>query len=177
MRFTRTELSPANKKQYVMAMGKKDIELLREVAHLAHKYMPNTKELKDDKRRLSSIAQAFSQAMEQAKNDSDEGDKLPLEERQKFKNAINENPMAEITRLEIIDHRPCPTCKGSRRVQTETDSAAGQSTSFSVECPECYGMGSKGRQHIFTDPNVEVKSSVQDQGRTLKLFIDKREEE
>ncbi len=175
MRFVRIEQSPANKKQYTMAMGKKDIELLKEMALLSHRYFPRTKALQDDRRRLASIAKAFAEAQKLVEYDTDEGDRLPLEERQKYKNKLNENHMAEITRLEIIDHRPCPKCHGDRFVLTETDTAGGQSTAFRKECPECQGMGSKGRQHIFTDPNVEVKSSVQDEGRTLKLFIGERE--
>lgn len=174
MRFTRTELSPANKKQYVMAMGKKDIELLHEIALMAHRFMPNTKDLHDDKRRLASISKAFASAMSDVEYDSDEGDKLPIEERQVFKDALVKNPMHEVTRLEIIDHRPCTDCGGKGRVDIPTDSAAGQSIQWDKECPRCFGMGSRGRDVIFYDKNTQVTSSVQDTGKTLKLFVEDR---
>lgn len=172
MRFTRTELSPANKKQYVMAMGKKDIELLHEVALLAHKYTPNTKEMHDAKRRLASIAKGFSQAMAEVQYDSDEGEKLPLEERQAYKDKLDENPMAEINRLELVDHRPCNKCHGERRYNELQKDGTYKST----ECSDCQGMGSAGRSVIFWNDHTEVKSSVQDEGRTLKLFISERGE-
>lgn len=162
MRFTRTELSPANKKQYVMAMGKKDIELLHEIALMAHRYTPNTKALHDDKRRLASIAKAFAQAKASVEWDSDEGERLPLEERQAFKDKLAENPMAEINRLEIIDHRPCQDCDGVGHYNDQL-------------CPTCQGMRTPGRSVVFWDDQTELKSSVQDQGRTLKLFVDRKE--
>lgn len=84
--------------------------------------------------------------------------------------------MDSLTRLELIDHCPCETCDGYGRVRTETDSAAGQSTSFLKECPVCLGAGFKGRDVVFWDKNKTVKASVQDEGRTLKLFITDRRE-
>lgn len=176
MRFIKTDLSPANKKQYLMAMGKKDIELLHEVALMAHKYTPNTKELHDAKRRLASIGKAFASAMAEVEYDSDEGDKLPIEERQHYKDELDKNPLYEINRFELIDARPCSRCQGTGRIGTETDSAAGVTISFPKECPICQGLGSEGRKVIFWDNNTQVTSSIQDQGRTMKLFIDPRDE-
>lgn len=150
MRFTRTELSPANKKQYVMAMGKKDIELLKEIALMAHRYTPQTKDMHDSKRRLAAIAKAFAEAEKSVEWDSDEGDRLPLEERQKFKDELFANPMNEVTRLEIIDH--------SEPVMNERGDL----------------LEGKGRTVIFWDANKQVESSIQDKGRTLKLFISDR---
>lgn len=176
MRFTRTELSPANKKQYTMAMGKKDIELLHEMALLAHKYTPNTREMHDAKRRLASIAKAFASAMAEVEYDSDEGDKLPLEERQAYKDMLDKNPMAEVNRLEIIDHRKCRTCHGDCFMNV----LQADRTYKKQECKECSGMGSKGRTVIVGGPaygysdDIDISSSVQDQGRTLKLFIQER---
>lgn len=84
--------------------------------------------------------------------------------------------LTKINRLEIIDFRPCSRCNGIGRVNTETDTAAGQSISFSKECIECGGLGSPGRKVIFWDENVQVDPSFQDDGRTLKLFVDNRHE-
>lgn len=85
-----------------------------------------------------------------------------------------ENTLVNVTRFEIVDHRPCSNCKGKMWVLTETDSAAGQSIAFKKECPACQGRGVKGREVIFWDKDVEVEQSLQDNGRTLKLFIKER---
>lgn len=168
MRFIRTELSPANKKQYLMAMGLKDIELLYETALLAHKYMPNTKELKDSKRRLSKISRAFGLAIEEAKQDGDDGERVAVADRQAYKDRLTANPMLDITRMEVIDHRQCASCNGRGVVLAED---YGQKPRI---CLNCNGRGSGGRNVVFWDSNVEVKSSIQDEGRTLKLFVDDR---
>lgn len=72
----------------------------------------------------------------------------------------------EVTRLEVIDHTPCVNCKGKRWL-TEGEKP--------VECPECNGMGSAGRSIIFWDETKQIRLSLQDQGRTLKILISKRE--
>ena len=166
MRFKRIELSPANKKQYLFTLGRKDIELLWHEALLAHKHMPNTSEFKDAKRRLSSMSKGFAEALQIANQDGDDGDRLPLEDRQAYKDAKDNNPLIDITRLEFIDHRPCKTCKGDKWIHEEGKKP--------FECPECQGLGSKGRQVVFWDKDVQVESSVQDEGRTIKLFISER---
>lgn len=89
---------------------------------------------------------------------------------------MNED-VSKVTRLELVDHTACTNCKGVGRVLTETDSAAGQSTAFSVECPKCRGSGTPGRSVVFWDPNRALKLSLQDDGRTLKIFISERVEE
>lgn len=87
----------------------------------------------------------------------------------------------DVNRFEIIDNRACKTCRGERYILTETDSAAGQSTAFRKECPTCFGMGSVGRQVIVAGPaykqpaNAIVTVSLQDDGRTLKVFVDDRD--
>lgn len=67
------------------------------------------------------------------------------------------------TRLEIIDHTPCRKCSG----QGGTDY---------VECPECGGSGVPGRSVIFWDKNKQVDIELQDEDRTLKVFIHERYE-
>lgn len=74
----------------------------------------------------------------------------------------------EVTRLEIIDHTSCDSCEGTGRI-----TISGQPDSY--ECPACHGSGLKGRQVVFFDANKQVEASLQDEGRTLKLFINERE--
>lgn len=147
MRFIRKELSPANKPQYLLALGRKDIELLIGEAVNAARYTPSTQEQKDNKRRLRSIAAALGEALDVAKADNDEGARVAPEDRAKYKADIDKNPMLDITRMEIIDHR-----------NTEMPSAT-------------------RRETIFWDKSVELTSSVQDNGRTLKLFLNDRSKE
>lgn len=168
MRFKRVELSPANKKQYTFSLGRKDIELLREEALLAHKHMPNTAEFKDAKRRLSSMQRAFNDALKIADQDGDDGDRIPLEQRQAYKDEAEANPLLDITRFEIIDYRPCTNCNATGWVVPTTYGEKPK------ECFICYGLGRKGREVIFWDKSLTIRSSVQDQGRTLKVFLDER---
>lgn len=87
-----------------------------------------------------------------------------------------EDKLSKITRFEIIDHTPCTNCDGSGHVLTPTDSAAGQSIAFNKECDKCHGMGTKGREVIFWDAYKQIEASVQDDGKTLKIFISRRED-
>lgn len=80
---------------------------------------------------------------------------------------MNNIDLTKITRLEIINHTNCETCKGAGRVKIE-------GTTTVLECPECHGSGMTGRQVVFHNPDKEVKLSLQDDGRTLKLFVTKR---
>lgn len=86
------------------------------------------------------------------------------------------NELNKVTRLEVIDHTPCSRCGGTGRVKTWTDSAAGQSIAFDKECDGCAGTGTPGRELMFWDAYKEVSMSLQDDGKTLKLFINKRED-
>ena len=65
-----------------------------------------------------------------------------------------------ITRLEIIDHRPCPGCDGE-----------GMIPGFGP-CGSCGGAGANGRI-VITNPNdgAEITYQEQDNGRTLKVYI------
>ena len=162
MRFRRIELSPANRRQYTFALGRKDIELLMQESLNAHRYMPNTPELRESKQRLSKITRAFYEALEVAKQDGDDGARVPIQDRQKYKTELTKNPLLDITRFEIIDYRSCPNCDG-------------RGTNDDHICDECGGARILGRTPIFDNQNLVLKSSVQDEGRTLKIFIDKRE--
>lgn len=171
MRFKRIELSPANKKQYLLALSKRDLELLHGEALNAYAHMPRTPDAKVDRQRLHGIVKGLEEALEAVKNDSDEGEKVHRFERSKYlsyKDSLDANPMAEITRLEIIDHRACTSCEGTGW-KTPTD--YGQRP---TECKSCSGLGGRGRSVVFNSPDVEVTSSVQDQGKTLKLFVEER---
>lgn len=68
--------------------------------------------------------------------------------------------MTDITRFEIIDHRPCRQCAGTGRYQND-------------ECANCEGLGASGRW-VYTTPNdgAVVTYSIQDNGRTLKVFVE-----
>lgn len=79
-----------------------------------------------------------------------------------------------VNRFEIIDYTPCGGCNGKGRRLTETDSAAGQSIAYDVECPVCHGSGAIGRKVVFHDQNKQIELSLQDDGTTLKIFIKER---
>lgn len=145
MRFIRRELSPANKKQYLLALGKRDLELLVGVSKLASKNMPILPDNKDDRQRLRSMTKSLSEALEMCIKDGDDGNTVPLSERDEFRkeNPKQLDPMEKITRLEIIDHSQ-------------------------------YNKAS--RELIFSDRSKQVESSIQDDGRTLKLFIKRRQQ-
>lgn len=165
MKFTRTELSPANKLRYSFTLGKKDIELLYQEALNAHRYYPETKETHNDRRRLASIAKEFKKALAEAERDGDDGDSVPIQDRASYKRAKEENPMLDITRVEVIDHRPCYTCDGIGVVKNSRHDGK-----VYMDCPD---HNKRGR--VFVSHNVDVTSSIQDQGSTLKLFINERD--
>lgn len=73
----------------------------------------------------------------------------------------------KVTRLELIDHTKCESCYGTGRQRIE-----GQPGDF--ECPSCHGLGSNGRTVVFIDGRKQIETSLQDDGRTLKIFISKR---
>lgn len=83
----------------------------------------------------------------------------------------------KVTRLEIIDHTPCWRCNGTGHVDSETDSAAGQSIAFSIPCVSCDGRGCDGREVIVHNPKVQIDVELQDDERTLKVFIHERYED
>lgn len=81
MRFKTIEISPAGKKQYLVALGRVDIELLLGEAINAERHLPRTDSLKPIRHRLKGIVAGLQEALEIAKADGDEGDRLPWVER------------------------------------------------------------------------------------------------
>lgn len=80
---------------------------------------------------------------------------------------------SNITRFEIIDHRPCCECEGSGWVavpREEGDEPKQQ------QCIGCGGAGMSGRTVVVHDKGVSVDVELQDDDRTLKVFIHERYE-
>ena len=73
------------------------------------------------------------------------------------------NNISKITRFEIIDHTPCVDCNGDGHFNDAI-------------CTTCGGGGVKGRELVFWDAYKQIEASVQDDGKTLKIFISKRED-
>lgn len=78
---------------------------------------------------------------------------------------------SKVTRLEIIDNTPCKYCGGSGIV--DSANYANQPT----ECMDCHGAGFAGRDVVFHNKNTQIELSLQDDGRTLKVFINERDKE
>lgn len=76
----------------------------------------------------------------------------------------------EVTRFEIIDHSPCPDCDGDGMVSGMM-SLDGEDK---VICQTCSGKGCIGREVIFWDEDKQVNVELQDDGKTLKVFIHQR---
>ena len=77
--------------------------------------------------------------------------------------------LSKVTRLELVDHSACTYCGGEAYVN--------QPGERPKKCGACGGTGMKGRQVIFWDANKSIELSVQDDGRTLKIFVSNRNEE
>lgn len=84
-------------------------------------------------------------------------------------NVVLNGAVKKVTRLEIIDHNACSACGGTGMIQI-----MGQSEP--LECPSCHGLAVAGRDVIFFDADKEIELDVQDEGRTLKVFIKYREQ-
>lgn len=82
-----------------------------------------------------------------------------------------DNADEKISRLEIIDHRPCNKCDGKGVIVAENYSISGHI------CDACNGRGSRGRDVIFWDNKTELQLSYQDDGKTLKIFLGDRKVE
>jgi DnaJ-class molecular chaperone len=81
----------------------------------------------------------------------------------------------QVDRLEIIDHTPCKRCGGSGREMSSVGSNIDpEGNPSSVECGVCEGSGVVGTRIIFKDPNKQIELSLQDDERTLKIFITER---
>ena len=72
---------------------------------------------------------------------------------------------SSVNRVEIIDGRACKRCAGKGYIDGN-------------ECTACYGMGNTGRTVILGGPaykkpeDTSVALSFQDDGRTLKIFLE-----
>ena len=81
---------------------------------------------------------------------------------------------SNVTRFEVIDHRPCCECEGSGWVavpgRNESDEPKQQ------QCIGCGGAGMSGRTVVVHDKDVSVDVELQDDDRTLKVFIHERYE-
>lgn len=71
----------------------------------------------------------------------------------------------DVTRLEVIDYTKCKTCKGEKFI----DNGNGL-----FECTVCGGLGTPGRTCIFWDKDKQIQLSLQDDNRTLKIFVTNR---
>lgn len=65
----------------------------------------------------------------------------------------------DITRFEVIDWRKCPKCKDKGVILVDEKF---------VECPE------HDRGRILVRHNIKVSVSIQDEGRTMKVFVENR---
>lgn len=74
-----------------------------------------------------------------------------------------------VTRLEIMDSTTCKTCKGKKFVLIEGNDKP-------TECPVCHGLGCPGRGVVFWESKKTIELSLQDEARTLKIFINERGE-
>lgn len=169
MRFKKVELSPANKRQYLIALSYPDIEVLLGETRAALAHTPQTPEGKIILSQLKQIRKGLAEALKVAKAERDDGKRVPSDLRARYAGQdSDENHLKGITRLEVIDHTPCDTCNGEMHCFVNDKMQV---------CPKCGGLGCPGRDVVFWDKNKEVSSSIQDDGRTLKLFIGKRSEQ
>lgn len=82
--------------------------------------------------------------------------------------------LEKVNRLEIIDHRPCLGCGGKCWIEQEGKKP--------YECANCNGLGSSGRTVIVAGPaygqkdNAKMSAELQDDNRTLKIFIKAKDE-
>lgn len=76
----------------------------------------------------------------------------------------------KITRFEIVDHRPCVECLGGGWVTVPGE----DNIESKQECIGCGGLGMSGRTVVVYDQGVSITTEVQDNGRTLKVFINER---
>lgn len=79
---------------------------------------------------------------------------------------------SNVTRFEIIDHRPCCECEGSGLAAVPRE----ESDEPKQQCIGCGGAGMSGRTVVAHDKGVSVDVELQDDDRTLKVFIHERYE-
>ncbi len=85
----------------------------------------------------------------------------------------------KITRFEIIDHTPCDVCGAKGFVEKHKPNIGkdGDEVVGKEECPACNGIGCPGRTVVFWDKDKQLDIDIQDDDRTLKVFIHPRYEE
>jgi len=70
----------------------------------------------------------------------------------------------KVNRFEIVDHSPCAMCQGSGGEKGKP-------------CMNCNGIGFPGRRVVFWDNSKQIELQLQDDDRTLKVFIKERPNE
>jgi DnaJ-class molecular chaperone len=69
----------------------------------------------------------------------------------------------QVMRVEVIDQTPCHSCQGS-----------GHTYRTKIACTACGGIGVPGRNVVFWASSKQIELSLQDDERTLKIFITER---
>lgn len=81
MRLKSDSISPAGNREYWIAVGRKDIELMLGLAISAKHYIPHTEDTRDTRQRLRSMITALTDAKKVAEKYGDEGYRLPFADR------------------------------------------------------------------------------------------------
>lgn len=75
----------------------------------------------------------------------------------------------EVTRFEVIDHRQCVWCRGRLTANyLQKDGSYKE-----LPCDKCDGSGIMGGR-VYTVHNAKIELSYQDDGKTLKVFVNDR---
>ena len=82
----------------------------------------------------------------------------------------------DVNRLEIVDHSPCSTCGGSGFTISSSFPTDAKTTTIlkSILCSSCEGRRFIGRQVVMWSDKKKIDLSFQDEGKTLKVFVDER---
>lgn len=80
---------------------------------------------------------------------------------------------SKVTRFEIIDHTPCDECEGFGWVSVPSGK---KNEPVQRECIACHGSATRGRTVIAKSKDLQFDVELQDNDRTLKVFIHERYE-